>query len=89
MTKNNKAALSERVCLGALDKHANTLRVQRGVNLYVIKSQMQRRIKRTTSLRKPKKPTQQAAKVETKTKTRTKARNYIVHQCLIMIGVKA
>ena len=45
MTKKDEAALSQRVCLGALDKQANTFRVQRGINLYVIKSQMQRRIK--------------------------------------------
>lgn len=45
-TKKDEAALSERVCLSVLDKHANTLRVQRGVNLYVSMSQMQRSIKR-------------------------------------------
>ena len=47
MTKKDEAALSQRVYLEALDKQANTFRVQRGINLYVIKSQMHRRIKRT------------------------------------------
>ena len=45
-TEKDEAALLERVCFGALDKHVDTLRVQRGVNLCVSKSQMQRRIKR-------------------------------------------
>lgn len=44
MTKEDKAK-GLTVCLGALDKHANSLRVQMGINLYVSKTQMQRRIK--------------------------------------------
>ena len=44
--KEDEAALPERVCLGALDKHGHTLRIQGMVNMHVSQRQVYREIKR-------------------------------------------